>query len=229
MATHYDIASLATVASTQDEARRRLEAADGPVLVVAERQVAGRGRQGREWSQPDRGMYASVAFITEWETSNRTLVPLIAAVAVQRVVLDRFDIEMGLKWPNDLFLGHEKVGGILVEAVADTVVVGCGLNLWWEDPIDGATALFEEDPGAAAASGLAEAWTVALLEVVGSGARAWPRAEYERASMTLGEPVYWDEGHGRAVAIAPDGALVVESEGERIELHSGEVHTRHRR
>jgi biotin-(acetyl-CoA carboxylase) ligase len=53
----------------------------------------------------------------------------------------------------------------------------------------------------------------------------WPRTEYERASVTLGQEVHWDAGTGTAVGIAVDGALVVESDGERIDLHSGEVHT----
>jgi biotin-(acetyl-CoA carboxylase) ligase len=171
-------------------------------------------------------MFASLAFVSEWAMTDRTLIPLVAAVAMRRVIRDRFGFDIDLKWPNDLMIGGNKVGGILVETSGDTVVVGCGVNLWWADPIDGAASLFRQDPGEDRASSLAEGWADSLLALLDVGARAWPRDEYENASVTLGAEVYWDEGNGRAMAIAQDGALVVDQDGVDIELRSGEVHTR---
>ena len=226
MATQYDIVQLARVGSTQDEARSRLADDGSPVLVVAAEQLSGRGRQGREWAQPARGMFASLAFVSDWGSADRTLIPLVAAVAMRLVVGDRFGVDVGLKWPNDFMIDGHKVGGILVETSGDTVVVGCGVNLWWDDPIDGAASLFAEDPGSEVASGLAERWADSLLALLEAGCEAWPRADYVRASVTLGVDVHWDDGHGRAVGIADDGALIVDQGGATIELHSGEVHTR---
>ncbi len=226
MATQYDIVRLPSVASTQDEARSRVADDGKPALVVASEQLSGRGRQGREWIQPDRGMFASLALVCDWDMPDRTLIPLVAGVAMRRVVSDRFGIEVGLKWPNDLVTDGEKVGGILVETSADLVVVGCGINLWWAAPIDGAASLLSEDPGSDTASRLAEGWAGLLLALLEGGAEAWPRAEYEQAAVTLGKDVFWDDGAGRAVGIADDGALIVERDGHQIELHSGEVHTR---
>lgn len=225
MDTHYDIVALATVASTQDEARTRLETTQTPTLVVAGEQVAGRGRQGREWTQPDRGMFASLAFASDWDLGDRTLIPLVAAVAMRTAVLDLFGIGVGLRWPNDLMIEGDKVGGILVEADGDTVVVGCGVNLWWESPMEGAVSLSPVDPGGDAASSLARDWASVLVGHLGHGSSRWPRTDYEAASVTLGHEVSWDGGRGRAVAIAGDGALVLDRNGERIELRAGEVHT----
>jgi BirA family transcriptional regulator, biotin operon repressor / biotin---[acetyl-CoA-carboxylase] ligase len=226
MATQYDIVQLPSVESTQDDARKWVESARTPVLILADEQNDGRGRQGREWAQPDRGMFASFGYVSDWDLPHRTLIPLVAAVAMRDAVRDSFQIALGLRWPNDLMLGSDKVGGLLVEASADTVVVGCGVNLWWEKPMHGAAGMLPVDPGQDAAPRLAESWADVLVRHLDGGSRRWPRAEYESASVTLGYEIVWGDGQGLAVAIADDGALVVESEGERIELRAGEVHTR---
>jgi BirA family biotin operon repressor/biotin-[acetyl-CoA-carboxylase] ligase len=225
MDTHYDIVRLATVPSTQDEARNRAADGGAPTLVVTTEQTAGRGRQSRVWTQPDRGMFTSLAFVSEWAAPDRTLLPLVAAVAMRRVIADRYGAGVDLKWPNDLMIQRKKVGGILVEASDNSVVVGCGINLWWADPIEGAISLLDEDPGTNAASRLAESWAGSFLALIEDGAQRWPRTEYEQASITLGSQVYWDDHHGRAIGIASDGALIVDKEGVVIELRSGEVHT----
>jgi len=229
MATQYDIVDLPSVTSTQDEVRERMDAKKSPVLVVAAQQTAGRGRQGRVWAQPDRGMYASYGFVSEWDHAERTLIPLIAAVAMRTALQDLFDVAPGLKWPNDLVIDGAKVGGILVEASGDDVIVGCGVNVWWGNPMEGAGSLTALDPGGRVVRQLAEAWVGALIGFLGRGSTGWPREAYESSSVTLGHEVSWEDGTGTAVGIADSGALVVEHNGEQIELHAGEVHTRNRR
>lgn len=225
MATRYDIVRLASVGSTQDEARQRLAATRNPTLVVADEQIEGRGRQGRGWTSPDRAMFASFSFVSEWEIADRTLLPLVTAVAVRGAVQTHLGVEIGLRWPNDLMVDGAKVGGILVEMSNDDITVGCGLNLWWKTPMAGARGLVISDPGDTIAFSLAEAWVGEFIASVQAGSSKWPREQYETASVTLGRDVTWGEGAGRAVAIAPDGALVVERDGELIELRAGEVHT----
>lgn len=229
MATPYDIVRLASVGSTQDEARERFAATRVPTLVIADGQSDGRGRQGRGWMSPNRGMFASFSLVSEWANTDRTLLPLVTAVAVSNAVRTILGIELGLRWPNDLMVEGAKVGGILVEMSDDDVTVGCGLNLWWESPMVGAQGLLTDDPGEGVAFSLAEAWVGELIGYVGVGSREWPREAYEAASVTLGREIVWGDGEGRAVAIAPDGALVIDSDGDLIELRAGEVHTRDRR
>ncbi len=229
MATTYDIVRLARVGSTQDEARRRATATKSPTLVVADEQSAGRGRQGREWVSPDRGMFSSFSFVSDWAVEERTLLPLIAAVAVRDGVRSVLAIDVGLRWPNDLIVDSVKVGGILVEASHDDVTVGCGLNLWWEAPMAQAQGLVPKDPGEGVALTLAEAWVNAFVSYLGAGSQKWPRDRYEAASVTLGREIVWGDGFGAAVAIAPDGALIVDVAGDLVELRAGEVHTRQER
>lgn len=226
MATQYDIVRLDRIDSTQDEARRRLNETGDAILVVAATQMMGRGRQGREWAQPDRGMYASYCFLSDWAMRDRTLIPLVAAVAMRDAVCESFGVALGLRWPNDLMVDGDKVGGILVETSRDVVVVGCGVNLWWEKPMDGAASLLAGDPGSDPPPALAETWTERLITHLDRGRDQWPRAEYESASVTLGRDVFWDTGHGRATAIGRDGELIVDRDGELTCLRAGEVHTR---
>lgn len=225
MDTHYDIVTLTSVGSTQDEAQERFAGSGTPTLVVAGEQIAGRGRQGRTWTQPDRGLFASLAFASDWGPSERTLIPLIAGIAMRRAVASVLDIGLGLKWPNDLKLDGAKVGGILVEASDGPVTVGCGLNVWWAEPMEGASSLTIQDPGDMVVLRIAKHWANSLVDLLTLGPLAWPRSEYEAASVTIGRDIAWSDGRGRAVGVTDTGALLVSVGDMTIELHSGEVHT----
>lgn len=213
MATPYFQLRRETVSSTQDVARA--EVVDLPVLVVAAVQTQGRGRSGSEWLTADRAVAVSLAFRhVDYEVRPLSLMAGIAAVRATAGTI--------LKWPNDVLVGESKVGGILVETSGDVTTIGLGLNLWWPDAPEGTTALYSEDPGAEAFAQVGALWGAELMELVdGSG---WPIDVYRGVCVTLGREITWDpDGIGRAVDIAPDGALVVESAAGREELYSGAV------
>lgn len=215
MATPYLVYRVEEVASTQDEARERLDGL--PVLVVAARQTAGRGRGGAEWRNAPRALAASVVF--QAEAGDVRPFSLMAGVAAVRALPDG----IGLKWPNDVMRGGEKAGGILVERSERVVVVGFGLNLWWPDAPAGVTAVFDQDPGPGRHAELGGLWAAELFRLV--AARDWPHSEYVEACITLGREITWEpDGAGRAVDISPQGGLVVEAEGGRTTLVSGATH-----
>lgn len=129
----------ATLGSTNDEclALAARGAPEGSV-VVADRQTAGRGRQGRPWvSPPGMGLYASLLLRPPREACELTLLPLLAGVAAAEALRAVAGCEAVLKWPNDVLVGGKKVAGILAEAefsaadgAADAVVVlGLGVNV----------------------------------------------------------------------------------------------------
>lgn len=208
------------VPSTQEVARRAVRP-DRPAVAIAHRQTRGRGRSGSEWVSAPRSVAVSLAMWAAWEPVHWPLVPLTAGVAARRVLGDA----VGLKWPNDVLLDGRKVGGILAEATGEVVVVGLGLNLYWPDAPGGYGALYGHDPSADAGPRLARAWADELLGELGRPADEWPREEYGRSCVTLGQRITWQpDGVGWAVDVAHDGALMVElAEGGRIELRSGEV------
>lgn len=118
-------------------------AAEG-LVVVAERQVAGRGRRDRQWVSPPRaGLTLSVLLRPGAADAERGWapapqrtwgwLPLLAGVALRETVQRLAEVDAGLKWPNDLLLhtaqGEAKAAGILAEATGDAVVIGIGLNV----------------------------------------------------------------------------------------------------
>lgn len=215
MATPYSVLRLEEAPSTQDLARARY--AGRPVLVVADRQTEGRGRSGNLWESAPRAMAASLAFQLPAE-DRRAVLSLIAGIAASRVLGDSF----GLKWPNDVMSGEEKVGGILVEASGDLAVVGFGLNLWWPEAPIGIGAVHRDDPGVSEAGRTAELWAGELLVMVSES--PWPQGEYRDRCVTLGRRLTWQpDGSGLAIDVAADGSLVVETDQGVIALRSGAV------
>ena len=99
--------------------------------LVADRQTAGRGRQGREWlDAPGNFMGSTVVCLTGREPPASTL-SFVAALAVYEAILAQIGAPqlLQLKWPNDLLLAGDKLAGILLERSGEFAVVGIGVNL----------------------------------------------------------------------------------------------------
>ena len=104
---------------------------------LAIEQTAGRGRQGRQWSSQKGGMYLSVLLRPTVKKKYWFALSFAASLAaldtVRHQLARHFDIQhmpqIGLKWPNDVFMSGGKIAGILLEAVGPTLVVGSGINI----------------------------------------------------------------------------------------------------
>lgn len=214
MATPYLQFRRQTVSSTQDVAR---EISDRlPVLVSATEQTAGRGRTGSSWSSAPSAAAVSYARRIDGEARPLSLMAGLAAVrAIEPYAPAR------LKWPNDLMLHGDKVGGILVEIAAAVAVVGLGLNLHWPDRPPGTAHLFDLEPPDGLSFEVAALWG-AELNRYWDGA-GWDRGRYVELCETVGRSVVWDGGEGRAVGVDPSGALVVETDEGMVKLVSGSV------
>ncbi|WP_433066235.1 biotin--[acetyl-CoA-carboxylase] ligase [Dactylosporangium sp. CS-033363] len=107
------------------------EGAPQGLVIVAERQIAGRGRLGRQWESPPRaGLALSVLLRPTVPPARLGWLPLLAGVALAEAVRRIARIDAYLKWPNDLLLqGDRKTAGILAEAADGAVVLGIGLNV----------------------------------------------------------------------------------------------------
>jgi BirA family biotin operon repressor/biotin-[acetyl-CoA-carboxylase] ligase len=108
-------------------------AADGTV-VIAETQTGGKGRLGRSWISPKGNLYISVILRPEIPPHKAPLITLMAAVAVASTIRQRFDIQAGIKWPNDILISGKKMAGLLTEMRAEPdrvkhVVLGIGINV----------------------------------------------------------------------------------------------------
>jgi len=107
-------------------------------VLAAEAQTHGKGRQGRGFFSPEgHGAYFSVVLRPEKHRANDAhLITAAAAVAAARAIEEIFNVKVGIKWVNDLYVKGKKICGILTEAtvgmennVIDSAVLGIGINV----------------------------------------------------------------------------------------------------
>ena len=141
------------LSSTMDTAMQLgMEGAATGTLVLAEAQVKGRGRLGRSWSSPKyKGIYLSLILRPKILPAACPILTLMSAVSICEAVKHTLDLDVQIKWPNDLLMHNKKVAGILTEMNAEVdkvnfVVIGIGLNVNNEKKslIPQATSLREE-------------------------------------------------------------------------------------
>lgn len=105
---------------------------DKITLVTAHTQTAGRGRFKRKWeSPPGQNIYATFCFFVENHSNNIGNIPQLLAISTA-IILEKFDFNPTLKWPNDVLISEKKVAGILAETtMVDKlcVIIGIGLNV----------------------------------------------------------------------------------------------------
>ncbi|HMT05390.1 MAG TPA: biotin--[acetyl-CoA-carboxylase] ligase [Solirubrobacterales bacterium] len=216
------------IGSTNDRARQAAaEGAPGGMLVTAEEQSSGRGRQGRPWSTPPRSAVAWSVLIRDSIEVPGTL-PLQVGVGVCEAVEALGVPEARMKWPNDIWIDLRKCAGILVEARPQDgwAVAGVGLNLTIPDEE------FPEEIRGRATSvgrGVTFAEAVAALNLhVGQRLQAPVEetlTEFARRDALKGRRVSWEQGEGTAAGIDRQGNLLVESAaGCLATLNAGEVH-----
>ncbi|MBE6554301.1 MAG: biotin--[acetyl-CoA-carboxylase] ligase [Ruminococcaceae bacterium] len=235
------IIALEECGSTNDEAKKiALDGVVQPVLIVAERQTAGRGRLGRSFYSPARtGLYFSILYPTQASLQSAVSVTGAAAVAVMRAIRSTAGKQTAIKWVNDLYLDGKKVCGILTEALtgigADArtyLIVGIGVNLTTEHFPTELSEIAGAVGGAcpSRAELLAEIWRALSRYLNDPSDRSWLE-DYRTHSMVLGRQIEWIRGEERrqgiAEAITEDGELeVLLSSGERELLRTGEISVR---
>lgn len=124
------------VDSTNTVAKRIAEEKDtNGLLVIAEKQIQGKGRRGRNWDSPKgTGIFMSIILKPRINPSNASMLTLIAALSVIRSFKKLLSVEAFIKWPNDIVINGKKVCGILTEMSAEIdyinhVIVGIGINV----------------------------------------------------------------------------------------------------
>jgi BirA family transcriptional regulator, biotin operon repressor / biotin---[acetyl-CoA-carboxylase] ligase len=124
------------VGSTNEELLRLAEqGAPDWTVVVANQQVAGRGRLGRRWvSLPGSSLLVSVLVRPPIPPAGAGLVSLASGACMALACSVASGVDARCKWPNDLLVGSRKLGGVLVEARVERdelihVVIGTGVNV----------------------------------------------------------------------------------------------------
>ncbi len=126
-----------SVESTSTTLKALAEGGAAPgTVVLAEEQIAGRGRSDRKWFSPEGlGIWASVLLAPDMAPARLAPLSIAAAVSVAEALLDSTRVPLLVKWPNDIVADGRKLGGILVESVqtagdkVESAVLGMGLNV----------------------------------------------------------------------------------------------------
>lgn len=225
-----------TVTSTNDIAIANLEFLDSVlgIVVVADEQTAGRGRLDRKWVAPaGSGIAMSIGTKTQNFSAQFSAVPLICGLAVHRA-LKAFGIITYLKWPNDVVFINpnkndlRKVGGVLVQLVQDSFVIGIGLNvdLKSEDlPVPQATSLHLEGFEVRREDIISK--VLEEINFLQHSDYLWID-DYSKVCVTLGKKIsvtnFSDQTvTGMAQKVLPTGALVVKNLENLYQITVGDI------
>lgn len=222
--------------STNDYAKKLAQSEKSDILVIAEKQTAGKGRKGRTFISPEGGIYMSL-LLHQNVISDPTKITVMASVAVARAIEKVLGINAQIKWVNDIYVNGKKVCGILTEGAYnsqkksfDYAVLGIGINLsvpkngFSEDIKDIAGALTDKS-----SRQLKEQMINSILDCffdIYYGKKEY-MSEYKSRSNVLGKQIEYIKNNekfsGNAVDISESGELIVEENGEKKILNSGEI------
>ena len=249
----------ATGSTNNDLLQRAREAAPvAPWLRCALEQTAGRGRLGRRWfAAPGSAFLFSVALPLVQATPPVGVTLAVGLALAERLQLqiEGLGVAPGadalqLKWPNDLLRRGAKCGGILIERrrapgakrLIERVVIGVGLNLLRPEDAQGliglpATGVFDRPDDLPDRAHLLERLAHAILATEQrhrlEGFAPWVEA-WRGLDAWIGRPVQVSDA-GRLLAwgvhrgVAPDGSLLLESEGSERRIVAGDVSLRESR
>jgi len=202
-------------------------------LVSAAHQTEGRGRLGRSWTDvADHSLLCSLVLRPALPPARAGLLSLLAGACMAEAIRATAGRRVTCKWPNDLLLHEDKVGGILLEsAVQDGalryVVVGIGVNLEAPDGVEGAGAIGDR-------VGLRElltAFLVTFATAYTTDDASLPervRHAWLPVSATIGQVVRATTGGGhevtgRAVGIDDFGSLQLSTDQGEVRVGFGEI------
>ena len=124
------------IGSTNVEAKKQAEnGAPEGLLVVADKQEAGRGRRGRSWTSPaGANIFMTLLLRPRFVPEKASMVTLVMAVSVAQGIADISGLPAKIKWPNDIVIHKKKAVGILTELTMETdyiqyLVCGVGINV----------------------------------------------------------------------------------------------------
>ncbi len=203
--------------------------------LIADRQTAGHGRQGREWFDGAGNFMGSTVVHSAPGDPPLATLALAAGLALHEAISPNLQPPQiaQLKWPNDVMVGQAKLAGILLERVGDVVVVGIGVNLSAAPQLPDRKTVALTDFGPAPdrdmfAASLAECFATDISRWrsygLGPVIARWSVAAHPLGtSLQVGEPGE-PPLSGKFAGLGSDGALLLSlADGTKRAIHAGEV------
>jgi BirA family biotin operon repressor/biotin-[acetyl-CoA-carboxylase] ligase len=219
-------------------------APDG-TIVLAEEQTAGKGRRGRRWISPGyKDILCSLLLRPALPVKQVFVLTMILAVAVIEGIRAKTSLNVMIKWPNDLYIDHNKLGGILTEfsqkdGLVEYVILGLGLNVNGmpeeeEGLLNPATSVLKETGGVVSRNDLIVETLIRFdgyYRDVLAGRIEDLYKKWNGLSVVLGEEVHIEsqggEVEGTALRIDQEGAMIIRRmDGREQRILSGDVSLR---
>jgi BirA family biotin operon repressor/biotin-[acetyl-CoA-carboxylase] ligase len=213
-----------TLPSTSTQAWALIKAGAGAgTVVLAQQQTAGRGQWSRQWASPPGGAYLSLVLEPGLPLTDGILLTLASAWGLV-TALTALDIPAQIKWPNDLVLEGQKLGGILTETRTQkalaVAVVGLGLN--WSNPVPASGIALAPwlsaqpaSPGSTGLGGLEDLIAIALRGIL-QGVYTWQHqgsaalcAQYQNYLVNMGQQIHLDGHPAQVIGVSEQGTLKV--------------------
>ncbi|WP_150914304.1 biotin--[acetyl-CoA-carboxylase] ligase [Marinobacter halotolerans] len=223
--------------------RQRARQSSGRTMVcLAECQTAGRGRRGRQWQSPrGENLYLSLGLTFRGGFAMLDGLSLVLGLAVAEALEAQGVRDVGLKWPNDIYVGGSKLAGILVELQGELeegvvqVVAGIGINVHMSaaEGVDQAwTSLARAMPAQQWHRNLIAAGVIASLldaatEFAKTGFTSF-RAPWEARDIFTGRPLTSDSGKlsGTGRGVDEHGNYLMDVNGKLEKVRAGEISLR---
>ena len=142
----YSLITFEEIDSTNSEALRIASSGvSGDFIILSKIQTGGRGTKGRYWASMAGNLHASILLESEFAPKKNSQLSFVIANAVYEVVKhfakeQNINLNMKLKWPNDVLIDGHKLAGILLESISikdkKYVVIGFGVNILHAPKID---------------------------------------------------------------------------------------------
>jgi len=206
-----------------------LTAVEGDCLVALE-QSAGKGRQGRAWAGGEGNFFGSTLVeLRPGDPAAPTLSLAAGLALIEAVDVAAANLPLMLKWPNDLLLNGDKLGGVLLERSGERIVVGFGVNLASAPELADRKAASLKGAVAPKAFAPLLAGSFARLLALwrssepGAIARAWQMRAHQPGALLTVHTGADERLSGRFDGIEPDGALRLRTDAGVEIVRAGDV------
>jgi len=216
-------------------------------VVIAETQTSGKGRLGRKWFSPKGGIWLSLILRPKIKPKDALKLTLTAAVAVARAIKENLNVNVSIKWPNDVLVENKKVCGILTEGMSEGdemkfVIVGVGINAnfdlavlpreLWENTTTLREVLGRNVDREAIIRSFLEYFEICYNKML-AGNFKHILSEWKNFASFLGKRIVVsntkEKMEGIAQNIDEDGSLIVRLEkGDLVKVFSGDVSIRYK-
>lgn len=228
MRPRFDVHVFDQVASTNQTLWEMAEAKAGTV-AIAHHQTAGKGQRGKQWLSRLGGVYLSLMLEPDWPAEQAAQLTLCTAWGI----VSQFrclGIDAGIKWPNDIVVNGQKLGGILSETRIDQglitrAVIGVGINVYNPVPATGIT--WQQASHHGTDNGTATLCNVAAAGLLGIWRGIFYRnyttskkfiAAYQSLLTNLNKPVILEGKTWTVVGITDTGYLTLQCQSQELGL-----------